>query len=473
MPAPAKKPTARRNRILSGVTLLLDKKQSMPEEPLLTEWTYSPVPAVEEAVNAIRLRHIPLAPTGLAPTLRMLEKLGNPHLKMPPVFHVAGTNGKGSTLAFLQAIFEAGGLTVHKFISPHLVRFEERIMIAGKLIEPGHLLNLIAECETASRDEPVSFFEFFTCLAFLAWSRTPADALLLETGMGGTFDATNVVPKSIAMLTRISFDHTRLLGTTLPEIAANKAGIIKENCPVVIAPQIGEGVMGIFLEKADAENATVSLAGRDWMTADHGATFRYDGKVFKGELPRPQLVGAHQVINAGTAIAAIEASPFSHLATESILSRAMQNVEWQGRFQQLKKGSLAALLPAGWELWVDGAHNDSGAEVLVEQANAWGNDKPLHIITGFKRRKEPDTFYLKFADLPRTITAVDGQIDAPMVSADELCDYLAKSGFKDARPAPNLESALQSLAFQFDTPQRIIITGSLYLVGHALKINNA
>ncbi|MDI1228081.1 MAG: bifunctional folylpolyglutamate synthase/dihydrofolate synthase [bacterium] len=452
---------------------MLDKKQITPAAPLLTEWTYSPVPALEQAVNAIRLRHIPLAPTGLAPTLRMLERLGNPHLKLPPVFHVAGTNGKGSSLAFLQAIFEAGGLTVHKFISPHLVRFEERIMIAGKLIEPDHLLDLIAECEKATRDEPVSFFEFFTCLAFLAWSRSKADAVLLETGLGGLFDATNVVEKSVAVLTRISFDHTRLLGNTLPEIAAQKAGIIKHGCPVVIAPQAGEGVLDVFLEKAKSENAGVSLAGRDWTIADHGDTFRYEGKIFKGDLPRPQLIGAHQVINAGTAIAAVENSAFSHLATAHILSRAMKEVEWQGRFQQLKKGSLAALLPKDWELWVDGAHNDSGAEVLVEQATAWGPEKPLHIITGFKRKKEPDTFYLKFAGLPRTITAVDGQIDAPMVSAAELCDYLAKSGFADARPAPNLESAIQSLAFQFATPQRIIITGSLYLVGHALKINNA
>lgn len=451
---------------------MLDKKQPTPDAPLLTEWTYSPVPALEQAINAIRLRHVPLAPTGLEPTRRMLEKLGNPHLKMPPVFHVAGTNGKGSSLAFLQAIFEAAGLKVHKFISPHLVRFEERIMIAGKLIEPDYLLDLIAECEAASRDEPVSFFEFFTCLGFLAWSRTPADALLLETGMGGTYDATNVVEKSVALLTRISFDHTRLLGKTLPEIAANKAGIIKKNCPAVIAPQSGEGVLDIFLDKAKSENAAASIAGRDWIFADHGATFSYSGKLFKGELPRPQLVGAHQVINASTAIAAIESSAFAHLATQEILSRAMQNVEWQGRFQQLKKGALAELLPQGWELWVDGAHNDSGAEVLVEQAKAWEPEKPLHIITGFKRKKEPDTFYLKFADLPRTITAVDGQIDAPMVSAAELCDYLAKSGFKDARTAPNLESAIQSLAFQFATPQRIIITGSLYLVGHALKINN-
>jgi len=455
------------------VARLLEKTPAQEQAPLLQDWTFSPVPALEQAIDAIRLRHVPLRPSDLAPTRRMLEKLGNPHLKLPPVFHVAGTNGKGSSLAFLQAIFEAGGLSVHKFISPHLVRFEERIMIAGKLIAPDHLLDLLQECERVSRDEPVSFFEFFTCLAFLAYARAPADAVLLETGMGGTYDATNVVEKSVAMLTRISFDHMRLLGDTLPEIAANKAGIIKQNCPVVIAPQAGAGVLDVFLAKAKEENAHVSLAGHDWSTEERGAKFKFSGKFFCGELPRPSLIGAHQIINAGTSIAAIEVSPFRELATQEILENAMRKVEWQGRFQQLKSGRLAGLLPEGWELWVDGAHNDSGAEVLIEQVKTWGTEKPLHIITGYKRKKEPDSFYHQFAGLPRTITAVDGQIDAPMVSADELCDYLRGAGFADARPAPTLESAIRSLAFQFDRPQRIIITGSLYLVGHALKVNNA
>lgn len=451
---------------------MLGKDKSGNNGDIARNWTYSPNAAVEQAIANIRNRHEPLRPAGLDYTYRFMHKLGDPHLRLPPVFHVAGTNGKGSSLAFLQAIFEAGGKNVHKFISPHLVQFGERIIIGGKTIDDDLLLDLIAECEKAAGDEIVSFFEFFTGVAFLAYTRHPADVTLLETGLGGIFDATNVVERSIAMLTRISFDHMRLLGDTLPEIAVNKAGIIKKGCPVIIAPQSGDGVMDVFLKKAREMRAAPYVGGEDWETEQLGGRFTYDGVYFHGALPMPRLIGSHQVTNAGTAIAAIEQSDYKSLLTSDVLERAMQKVEWQGRLQHLKKGYLADLLPPGWELWVDGAHNDSGAEVLVEQAQAWGPEKPLHIITGFKRKKEPDSFYQVLAGIPKTIQAVDVQIDAPMMSAAELCDYLSKTGFAHAAPAPNLESAIKSLTFQFDRPQRIIITGSLYLVGHALKINN-
>ena len=451
---------------------MLNKETAPDRGKLITEWTYSPVAAIEQAVSDVRNRHAPMRPAGLEYTYRLMEKLGNPHLRLPPVFHVAGTNGKGSSLAFLQAIFEAGGLSVHKFISPHLVQFEERIVIGGRQIGTDLLLDLIDEVTRATGDEVVSFFEFFTALAFLAYSRAPADVVLLETGLGGVYDSTNVVEKNIALLTRISFDHMRILGDTLPEIAMNKAGIIKKNCPVVIAPQIGAGVLDVFMTRAAEQQAIVNLAGRDWNTAPADVGFSYHGKIFSGTLPLPQLIGSHQIINAGTAIAALESSDFKSLLKQATLARGMSSVEWQGRMQHLKKGALADLLPTGWELWVDGAHNDSGAEVLVEQAKVWGPEKPLHIITGFKRRKEPDSFYQKLAGIPKSIQAVDAQIDAPMVTAAELCEYLAKTGFENAKPAPNLESAIKSLTFQFTKPQRIIITGSLYLVGHALKANN-
>jgi len=455
---------------------MLDKNTVTAAEPAeapLPEWTFSPVPAVEAAINAIREKHAPLMPNGLERPLRLLEKLGNPHLKLPPVFHVAGTNGKGSSLAFVQAILEAGGHSVHKFISPHLVRFEERIVIAGRMIDSAQLLDLIAECDAAAADEPVSFFEFFTALALLAYARTPASAVLLETGLGGRFDATNVVPATTAMLTRISFDHMRLLGDTLVAIADNKAGIIKQSCPAIVAPQTDNAVLKLFEDEAQKKHAPLFMAGRDWTVEEGADYFDYADKTHKFRLPLPRLIGSHQVINAGTAIAAVGKSPFAHLLTSEILEAAMRRVEWQGRMQRLEKGALANLLPPGWELWVDGAHNDSGADVLVAQAAAWGAEKPLHIITGFKRRKEPDSFYERLAHIPATIQAVDAAIDAPMVTAAELCEYLTSKGFAKASPAANLESAIQSLTFQFKAPQRIIITGSLYLVGHALKVNNA
>ncbi len=439
----------------------------------LTEYTYSPNPAVENAIAAVRERHEPMLPAGLNRFENFLAALGNPHLHLPPVFHVAGTNGKGSSLAFVQAILESAGLTVHKFISPHLVRFEERIVIGGQEIDDALLLSLIEECEAASGAEPVSFFEFFTALAFLAFQRHKADAVLLETGLGGTYDATNVIEKSITLLTRISFDHMRLLGATLPLIAENKAGIIKAYCPVIVAPQTDNDVLKIFETRAAALHAPLFLANREWSVEETGEGFTYRARGMEFKLPLPRLLGSHQVVNAGTAIAAIGQSPFMPLLNEKTLIKAMNNVRWQGRLQRLETGALANLLPAGWELWVDGAHNDSGAEVLMAQVKAWGPEIPPHIITGYKRRKEPDNFYEKLAGIPVTIQAVDANIDAPMLSAEELCAYLKGAGFADARPAANLESAIRSLTFQFKTPQRIIITGSLYLVGHALKINEA
>ena len=450
---------------------MLDKKMNnTPASAPSQDWTFSPLPAVEQAIQEIRRKSPPLMPAGLDRPRRFMEKLGSPHLHLPPVFHVAGTNGKGSTLAFLQAIFEAGGMTVHKFISPHLVRFEERIIVAGREIGNEALLDLIDECAGPAEEENVSFFEFFTGLAFLAYARTPADVTLLETGLGGTFDATNVVEKSVALLTRISFDHMRILGDTLVEIAGNKAGIIKQGCPAVVAPQLPE-VTDVFLARAKEMGAPVSLAGTDWQTEIFADAFRYRGKSIDVRLPLPRLIGKHQVINAGTAIAALEVSAFSHLLTPDILSRAMGSVTWPGRLQRLDHGNLAELLPKGWELWIDGAHNDSGADVIVEQAKAWGTEKPLHIITGFKRKKDTEGFYDRLAGIPKTITAVDAKFDAPMLAPQELCDELKGMGFADTRPAENLESAIQSLTFQFTEPQRILITGSLYLVGHALKVN--
>jgi dihydrofolate synthase/folylpolyglutamate synthase len=450
---------------------MLDKKiAQMPDPSLSRDWTFSSVPAIEQAIQEVRKKSPPLLPAGLERPRRFMERLGSPHLHMPPVFHVAGTNGKGSTLAFLQAIFETGGMKVHKFTSPHLVRFEERIVVAGKEIGTDMLLDLIDECSRAADQETVSFFEFFTGLAYLAYARQPADVTLIETGLGGTFDATNVVEKSVALLTRISFDHMRLLGNSLVEIAGNKAGIIKRDCPAVIAPQTLE-ITDVFLSKAKEMAAPVSLWGREWKTESTADAFEYTGKSGSFRLPKPRLIGSHQIINAGTALAALEVSDFTSLLKQDILSRAMNNVAWPGRLQRLDSGHLVDLLPKGWELWVDGAHNDSGADVIVEQAQAWGAGKPLHIITGFKQKKDTEGFYERLVGIPKTVTAVKANIDAPMVAPQELCDDLKQMGFQDARPAENLESAIQSLTFQFTEPQRILITGSLYLVGYALKVN--
>ncbi len=412
-------------------------------------WTYSPVPAVEAAVSAIRDKYPASYPAGLDRVRSFLAKLGNPHTRLPFVFHAAGTNGKGSTLAFVQAALEAGGKRVHKYTSPHLVRFEERIVLGGEMIAPDELLALIAECDRAAAGEEVSFFEFFTALAFLAFSRHPADALLLETGLGGTFDATNVVagPNLVSLLTRISYDHTHVLGKTLAEIARNKAGIIKPGCAVVVAPQSSPEVLAVL--GTQAVQVQCDAQGFDY------AGFR---------LPLPGLTGRHQVDNAATALAAIAASPYKNLLQQDVLENSMRNVRWAGRMQRLQGGALSQLLPAGWELWLDGAHNDSGAEILVEQAKAWGNALPLHLVTAMKRTKDATAFYKPLMPYLSSVQAMDvSHIEAPMLSAESLAAQLG------ATVAPSLHAALTALVAQYKTPQRVLVTGSLYLVGQALR----
>ena len=437
----------------------------------LSDWTFSPHPDVEQAIRDVFINHPPLYPNGLGRQRHFLNKLGNPHQNLPFIFHVAGTNGKGSTLAFLQAVFESAGLTVHKYTSPHLVRFEERIVIAGKTIAPELLLELIAECSTAAKGEEVSFFEFFTALAFLAFSHHPATTVLLETGLGGLYDATNVVGGDhlVSLLTSISYDHTHILGNTLPEIAAHKAGIIKPQAPCVIAPQ-DDAVADVFLKQSKAVSAPIYIYGNNWQINSHPDGFEYKGAHHTFSLPWPHLQGRHQVYNAGLALAALENSPYNSLLKQKILEQAMQCVNWPGRLQKITSGPLAALLPAGWELWLDGAHNDSGAETLADQTKLWGKTLPLHLVTAMKKTKDVSGFYRHLLPHAASVQAVESfLIDAPMLSAEDLRDQIGAMGYERVKTAATLESALTALAFQFSTPQRILVTGSLYLVGSALK----
>jgi dihydrofolate synthase/folylpolyglutamate synthase len=433
-----------------------------------SDWTFSPDPAAEEAIRGVFERHPPLYPDGLERLRRFLEKLGNPHKKLPFIFHAAGTNGKGSTLAFVQAVFEAAGLRVHKYTSPHLIRFEERIVVSGEPIAPALLLELIGECEHAAEGEKVSFFEFFTALAFLAFSRCPAEAVLLETGLGGLYDATNVVEgELVSLLTEISHDHMNILGATLPEIAAHKAGIIKPQAPCAVAAQ-ESAVADVFLRRAAELEAPVRLCGRDWDVKPQENGFTY--KSFT--LPLPQLQGRHQIDNAGLALAALEASPFAPLMRQSVLEEAMRRVSWPGRLQKITSGPLAALLPPGGELWLDGAHNDSAAAALAEQAKRWNDGLPLHLITAMKKTKDVSGFYSPLLPHAASVQAVStGWIEAPMLSAEALCADILSMGYGHVKTAATIESALRALAAEGPAPQRVLVTGSLYLVGHALRLS--
>lgn len=439
--------------------------------PAQTRWTYSPDPEVEAALVAIEKRHPPLYTGGIERTLAFLEKLGNPHLHLPPVFHVAGTNGKGSTLAFLQAIFEAGGLSVHKYTSPHLVRFEERVVLNGRMIESKVFLALVDECAAEAAGMEVSFFEFFTVLAFLAFARHPADAVLLETGLGGTLDATNVVPSTQGIITRISYDHMNVLGATLEEIAANKAGIMRKDGHCVVGWQADTGVSQTLERCAEKMNVAPFRAGKEWGVDKSESGFLYKSAGFSFSLPLPSLQGAHQIDNAGNAIAALERSAFSELLTQDTLSRAVTKTAWPGRMQRLKTGPATALLPKGWELWLDGAHNDSGAETLVRQMTAWQVDgKPLHLVMAMKNDKDAVAFCRPLAPFIASSVALEEDVGAPMMRAEELCRHMRHAGFPHVSLAENLTVAVQSLAvFPSLPPRRILITGSLYLAGHVLR----
>ncbi len=447
-----------------------DQPAAVPPAVKSPDWVFSPDPVLESLTAKTRAELQSLFPENTERMVAFLQKIGNPHQKLPPVFHVAGTNGKGSTLAFLQAILEAGGMSVHKYIGPHLVRFEERIVLNGRDIDSGYLADLIRECRAMAGTDTVSFFEFFTGLAYLAFSRKSADAVLVETGVGGLNDATNVFDKNVvSVLTRISFDHMHVLGPTLADIARHKAGIIRQGCPVVAAPQPDEAVVKIFREKAASCDVALHDGWKVTALGDDRFTYKSDQHVFT--LPLPRLKGYHQIVNAGTAIAAIEKSCFAGLLRQDILEKAMQNVEWQGRLQRLTEGPLLDLLPQGTELWLDGAHNDSGAEILLPVVKEWKAEGPLHIVTAHKHKKEPAAFYGALLPYADSVTTLGDNIGEYMLSSAELCDQLGKLGFKNASAAENLESALKSIAFSFKTPKRILVTGSLYLVGNALKRN--
>ena len=314
--------------------------------------------------------------------LDLLDKLGNPHQKCPPVFHIAGTNGKGSTCAFLRAILEASGYRVHVYTSPHLVRFHERIRVAGDLIPESLLVSLLQECQTHSLPGQLSYFEIATAIAFTAFARAPADFTLLETGLGGRLDATNVVDQPLAtLITRLSYDHRDYLGTTLREIAGEKAGIMRSSVPCFVAPQPNHESLEALQEAAAAKGAFLKVGGRDWTTTPNANGFHYQDAERHFDLPFPALLGVHQFSNAGLAIAALSVLP--HPPDLPEICQGLRQVEWPARLQHLTTGKLPEMLPPATELWLDGGHNDSAGEVLALQIQRWRDEDGQNgMITG-------------------------------------------------------------------------------------------
>jgi dihydrofolate synthase/folylpolyglutamate synthase len=402
----------------------------------------------------------------LARVERLLQALGSPQDALGPMIHVAGTNGKGSTVAYLRAIAEAAGLKVHAYTSPHLVRFNERIRVAGDLIDDAALASLLAEVERANDGAPITFFEITTVAAFLAFARTPADITLLEVGMGGRLDATNVVREpAVTVITPISFDHMEYLGDTLSAIAGEKAGILKPGVPAVIAPQPAEAAAAIAA-RATACGAPLFRAGHEWRFDASPGGLAYSG-VGSFALPVPPLPGAHQFVNAATAVAATEMLPGGLRFSASAIAAGIAGAQWPARLQRLTRGPLVAALPPGCELWLDGGHNEDGARAIADWARSRDGDVPLDIVLALRATKRAAPILAALRPVARELVCVGNPADAVASSPEALAAAARDAGIGQLRTAVDVEAGLRLL----EAPQRVLICGSLYLAGAVLAEN--
>jgi dihydrofolate synthase/folylpolyglutamate synthase len=392
---------------------------------------------------------------------RLLAALGHPERALPPVVHIAGTNGKGSTQAMIRAGLEASGLRVHAYTSPHLARFHERIRLAGALIEEQALLALLDECITANGPDAITFFEATTCAAMLAFSRVPADYTLLEVGLGGRLDATNVVDSpALTIITPVSVDHQQYLGDTLPLIAAEKAGIIKRGVPCVVGPQAPEG-LEVIEARAAKLGAPLHVFGQHWHCfADRGRMVFQDENGLL-DLPLPNLPGPHQIQNAGAALMALR------LLGQGDVDAAVTRAEWPARMQRLRVGPLVEAAPEV-ELWLDGGHNPAGGEAVATTLAAMPK-RPTHLICGMLNTKDIGGYLRPLAAHADSLTAVSIPGEAATLPAEATCAAARKEGMQAVEAASVLE-ALRAIA-QRAPDARVLICGSLYLAGQVLREN--
>lgn len=407
----------------------------------------------------------------------LLAALGHPERSLPPVIHVAGTNGKGSTCAFARAMLEAQGLKVHVYTSPHLVHFHERIRLAGEIISEGELAATLNECERVNGGTPITFFEITTAAAFLAFSRTPADALVLEVGLGGKYDATNVIGSpAVTVITPIGQDHAEFLGTSLAGIAAEKAGIVKPGVPLVVGNQT-DIPRDVIARRADALSAPLYLFGQDFFAhQEHGRMVYQDGHGLL-DLPLPRLAGAHQIENAATSIAALRHAGHGW-GKDAAIEAGLRSVEWPARLQRLTRGPLVEFAPEGAEVWLDGGHNVHCAEALARAMADFEekSEKPLYLICGMLKTKDAVGFLSAFRGLACHVTTLAIEGEAASQGAGELYDAARAAGL-EASPAEDLDDAIMqvsawSRARPEHGPPRILVCGSLYLAGRVLEENS-
>lgn len=415
---------------------------------------------------------------GLDRVYKLLKRLDNPHLKLPPAIHVAGTNGKGSTLAFLQAILQENNYKVHKYTSPHLVNFNERIIINGEEIEDDFFNQCLSICKERSEISPkveLTFFEGITVAAFLAFSLKKADILLLETGMGGELDATNVLPKVLcSIITSISKDHQNFLGNKIAEIASSKAGIIKNNCPIVTIEQ-SKITLNVIKDKAKQLNAPLSIIGKNNFKKDNFFIRKKNSWELKArdriyELPLPNLIGEFQIENAALAILALLKQDRLFI-DENSFKKAIIKAKWSGRIEKITKGIFYNKLPNNFELYIDGGHNIGAAQILNDFFLKQKNKKIIVIMTMLSD-KDCNNFIKKIAKNIDLLIATTIENEKHILSPNDICKIAKKQGVFNIKEAINLEAAFKIIDQQNKIKDSLImICGSLYLVGNFLDKN--
>ncbi|WP_269933209.1 bifunctional folylpolyglutamate synthase/dihydrofolate synthase [Aminobacter sp. HY435] len=409
---------------------------------------------------------------------RLLERLGNPQDHMPPVIHIAGTNGKGSCAAFSRALLEAQGLLVHVHTSPHLVNWHERYRLAapggGKLVADDVLADAVRRVGEANRGEKITVFEILTAVTFVLFSEHPADACILEVGLGGRFDATNVIKRpAVSVIMPVSMDHEAYLGDKVELIAAEKAGIIKRGCPVVVGAQETEAAQQVLIDTAERLNCPLEVYGQDFVAFEENGRMVYQDQSGLMDLSPPRLPGRHQFANAAAAIAAVRAAGFP--ISERTADKAMTSVTWPGRMQRMPLGKLSELGPKGAEIWIDGGHNPGAgtviAEALAEQEEKF--QRPLFLISGMINTKDQTGYFRPFHGMARHVYTVPVTMSESGVPNEELAVRATEAGLS-AEPVSSVANALMLLRDTWDedeTAPRILIGGSLYLVGEVLAEN--
>ncbi|MDM7849595.1 bifunctional folylpolyglutamate synthase/dihydrofolate synthase [Pseudochrobactrum kiredjianiae] len=411
---------------------------------------------------------------------RLLEALGNPQDKLPPIIHIAGTNGKGSATAFARALLEAEGLAVHVHTSPHLVNWHERYRLgrkgeAGQLVDDATLSDAVARVTEANGEHMITVFEILTAVTFVLFAEHPADAVILEVGLGGRFDATNVITKpAVSLIMPVSLDHQSYLGDKVEIIAAEKAGIIKRGCPVVIGYQSSDDARQVMIDIADRLRCAVSVFGQDFLAYQEHGRMVYQDESGLIDLPLPRLPGRHQIANAAAAIKAVREAGFA--LSDQAVEKAMTSVTWPARMQRLTQGDLIRFAPEKAEIWLDGGHNP-GAGVVIAEALAELEERdprPLYLITGMINTKDPVGYFEAFSGMARQVYTVAISSSDSGIDHETLADAARRAGL-EALPVASVADGLKAIKEQVKDEviaPRILIGGSLYLAGDVLAANN-